>query len=448
MFNFQFADIGEGIHEGEIVAWHVSVGDTVKKDQLIVEVMTEKVTVEITSPVAGVIKELKFEEGDIVEVGQTMFVVDESGAATAPETAPPAEAAAAPKPIVETKEKDDSLFVASERRARKRKEDVSQPPQAPTPSASTTAISTAPSEIINERPLASPAIRRTAREKDIDLRYVRGTGPGGRITRQDFMDHLAAASRPSVKPSIVGTTVQVPTGTEKRIPIRGIRRAISEKMSKSRKTAAHFSYFDEFDMTALDDLRKAAKKIAENRGVRITYLPFIIKAVIASLKEFPQLNASLDDENGEIVLKGYYNIGIAVDTPKGLMVPVIKNADQKTIWQLSAEISDLAERARTGKLTLNEITGGTFTITSVGSIGGLMSTPIINWPEVGILGVHRGKLRPVVIEQTGKPEIAIRRMMYLSISVDHRVTDGADAARFMNQVIEYLENPSLMFLEE
>ncbi|MFX0066719.1 MAG: dihydrolipoamide acetyltransferase family protein [Candidatus Hermodarchaeota archaeon] len=446
MYYHKFSDIGEGIHEGEIVAWHVSVGDIVKKDQLVVEVMTEKVTVEITSPVAGVIKELKFKEGDIVEVGQTMFTVDESGAATAPETAPPVEAAVAPKPIVETKEKDDSLFVASERQTRKRKADISQLPRAPTPSTTTTY--TAPSAIINKRPLASPAIRRAAREKDIDLRYVRGTGPGGRISRQDFMDHLAAASRPSVKPSIVGTTVQIPTGTEKRIPVRGIRRAISEKMSKSRKTAAHFSYFDEFDMTALDDLRKAAKKIAETRGVRITYLPFIIKAVIASLKEFPQLNASLDDENGEIVLKGYYNIGIAVDTPKGLMVPVIKNADQKTIWQLSAEISDLAERARTGKLVLDEITGGTFTITSVGSIGGLMSTPIINWPEVGILGVHRGKLRPVVIDQTGKPEIAIRRMMYLSISVDHRATDGADAARFMNRVIEYLENPSLMFLED
>ncbi|MFX1536107.1 MAG: dihydrolipoamide acetyltransferase family protein [Promethearchaeota archaeon] len=447
MYNHKFSDIGEGIHEGEVIAWHVSVGDTIKKDQLVVEVMTEKVTVEITSPVAGVIKELKFEEGDIVQVGQTMFTVDEGGAPP-PETAPPAEAAAAPQPIVETQEKDDSLFVASERRMRKRKADLSQPPRVSTPSATTTATSTAPSTIINERPLASPAIRRTAREKDIDLRYVLGTGPGGRITRQDFMDHLAAASRPPVKPSIVGTTVRIPTGTEKRIPVRGIRRAISEKMSKSRKTAAHFSYFDEFDMTALDDLRKAAKKMAETRGVRITYLPFIIKAVIASLKEFPQLNASLDDENGEIVLKGYYNIGIAVDTPKGLMVPVIKNADQKTIWQLSAEISDLAERARTGKLTLNEITGGTFTITSVGSIGGLMSTPIINWPEVGILGVHRGKLRPVVIEQTGKPEIAIRRMMYLSISVDHRVTDGADAARFMNRVIEYLENPSLLFLED
>jgi pyruvate dehydrogenase E2 component (dihydrolipoamide acetyltransferase) len=220
-------------------------------------------------------------------------------------------------------------------------------------------------------------------------------------------------------------------------------------MSKSKQTAAHFSYFDEFDMSALERLRKDARAYAEKQGIpiKVTYLPFIIKAVSRTLMEHPTLNASMDDDKEEIILKGSYNIGIAVDTENGLMVPVIKDADQKSIWELSTEIQDLAGRARTGKLKLDEITGGTFTLTNIGPIGGLMSTPVINYPEVGIIGIHKGKLRPVVLEDSGKPEIAIRRMMYLSISVDHRVTDGANAARFMNQVISYLENPATMFLD-
>ncbi|MFX0092360.1 MAG: dihydrolipoamide acetyltransferase family protein [Candidatus Hodarchaeota archaeon] len=454
MYEFKFADIGEGIHEGEVLAWHVNINDSVKKDQVVVEVMTEKVTVEITSPVTGIIRQINFAEGDIVKVGQTMFVVDENGmrvdASTTPAKAASSKSlqetsiATSPNPVVEAKETDDSLFVASERVKRKRI--VESPPRVESSgSASLSGVSTS---IINERPLASPAVRRAAREKGIDLRFVRGTGPGGRITREDFMNSVSAQTTGSIKPSIVGSTVEIPTDSEKRIPLRGVRRAISEKMSKSRKMAAHFSYFDEFDMTALEELRKSAKALGETRGIKITYLPFIIKAIIASLKEFPQLNASLDDENQEIIIKGYYNIGVAVDTPSGLMVPNVKNADKKSLWQLAVEIKDLAERARTGKLKLDEITGGSFTITNVGPIGGLMSTPIINWPEVAIIGIHRGKLRPVVIEKDGKPEIAIRRMMYVSISVDHRVCDGADAARFMNRVIGYLENPALLLLED
>ena len=291
-----------------------------------------------------------------------------------------------------------------------------------------------------------------AREKNIDLRYVLGSGSGGRITREDFDNFIEHGS---VTQPITGFIPVFPKqreilrGTEKRIPIKGVRRAIAKSMAKSKQTAAHFSYFDEFDMTALENLRKEARAYAEKQGIpiKITYLPFIIKSVTRSLMEHPSLNASMDDEKEEIILKGFYNIGIAVDTPNGLMVPVIKDADQKSIWQLSTEIKDLAERARTGKLKLEDITGGTFTLTNVGPIGGLMSTPVINHPEVGIIGIHKGKLRPVVVEDSGKPEITIRRMMYLSISVDHRVTDGANAARFMNQVISYLENPATMFLD-
>ncbi|MHA2337698.1 MAG: dihydrolipoamide acetyltransferase family protein [Candidatus Hodarchaeales archaeon] len=426
-------------NEGEILQWHVKAGDDVTKDQLVVEVMTEKVNVEIAAPVPGKINELKFDEGEVVKVGEVMFTIEESGSSEPKKKQ-------IEKAEDKSKEKDDSLFVASDKVRRKRKvSETKLTPQA-IPKATITP------QIVNERPIASPAIRKDAREQNIDLHHISGTGPGGRITRVDFNSYLEQG--PVATPStafipVVPKQLQVPNGSEKRMPVKGIRRAIVKSMSKSKQTAAHFSYFDEFDMSALEKLRKDARAYAEKQGIpiKVTYLPFIIKAVTRALMEHPTLNASMDDEKEEIILKGYYNIGIAVDTENGLMVPVIKDADQKSIWQLSTEIQDLAGRARTGKLKLDEITGGTFTLTNVGPIGGLMSTPVINHPEVGIIGIHKGKLRPVVVEDSGKPEITIRRMMYLSISVDHRVTDGANAARFMNQVISYLENPATMFLD-
>ncbi|OLS28064.1 MAG: Dihydrolipoyllysine-residue acetyltransferase component of pyruvate dehydrogenase complex [Candidatus Heimdallarchaeota archaeon LC_3] len=443
MFEFKFADIGEGITEGELLEWHVKPGDSIEKDGLVVEVMTEKVNIEIAAPVAGIIKETRYKVGDIIKVGEVMFTIEESGTA-------PVKGKKTPKIKEKPKEKDDSLFVASDKVTRRRKSDVElNKPQTPTKVAVDQVFQ---QEIVSERPLTSPGIRREAREKNIDLRHVKGSGSGGRITREDFEYHLQQG--PVGQPSagfipVIPRQLQVPRGSEKRIPIKGIRRAISKSMARSKQTAAHFSYFDEFDMASLDKLRKDARAYAEKQGIpiKVTYLPFIIKAVTRSLIEHPTLNASMDDEKEELILKGFYNIGIAVDTPNGLMVPVIKDADQKSIWQLSTEIKDLADRARIGKLKLDEITGGTFTLTNVGPIGGLMSTPIINHPEVGIIGIHKGKLRPVVVEDSGKPEIVIRRMMYLSISVDHRVTDGANAARFMNQVIGYLENPASMFLD-
>ncbi|MHA1983246.1 MAG: dihydrolipoamide acetyltransferase family protein [Candidatus Hodarchaeales archaeon] len=438
-YEFKFADIGEGVHEGEILQWHVKAGDSVTKDQLVVEVMTEKVNVEIAAPVPGKINELKFGEGEVVKVGEIMFTIEESESSE-PKKETPTKAKDKPK------EKDDSLFVASDKVRRKRRVTETKP----TPQVEIKAPSTP--QIVNERPVASPAIRKDAREQNINLQHIKGTGPGGRITRVDFNNYLDQGSVTAPSTAFVPVEpkqLQVPKGSEKRIPVRGIRRAIAKSMAKSKQTAAHFSYFDEFDMSTLERLRKDARVYAEKQGIpiKVTYLPFIIKAVARALMEHPTLNASMDDDKEEIIVKGYYNIGIAVDTENGLMVPVIKEADQKSIWQLSTEIQDLAGRARTGKLKLDEITGGTFTLTNVGPIGGLMSTPVINHPEVGIIGIHKGKLRPVVVEDSGKPEIAIRRMMYLSISVDHRVTDGANAARFMNQVISYLENPATMFLD-
>ena len=449
MFEFKFADIGEGVHEGEILKWHVQPGNPVKRDQLVVEVMTEKVNVEIAAPVAGLLKAQNFKEGQVIKVGQILFVIDESaGSSSSTSVAPskPQKSDAPSKP----EEKDDSLFVASERVKRQRVEDKTIPKVA---SRQVTPVPAAAPTIMNENPLAAPSVRREAREKNIDLRFVSGSGPGGRIQKEDL--DLFAGGMPSVSATDdkvkITTTPSITPGSEQRIPIRGIRKSIAERMAKSKRTAAHFSYFDEFDMSSLESLKDAAREKAETKGsagAKVTYLPFIMKAVVRALREHPELNASVDDEKEEIIVKGYYNIGFATDTPNGLMVPIIKNVDRKNIWELSSEIQDLAQRARTGKLKLDEVTGGTFTLTNVGPIGGLMSTPIINYPEIAIIGIHQGKLRPVVIEDNGRPEIAIRKMMYLSISVDHRATDGANAARFLNAVIRYLESPALMVLDQ
>jgi pyruvate dehydrogenase E2 component (dihydrolipoamide acetyltransferase) len=414
MYELKFADIGEGIHEGEILEWHVKVGDNVKEDQTIAEVNTEKVNVEITSPVEGVVETIEKDEGTIVEVGEVLARI-ETGAVKEASSSPP-------KGEKLPKEKDDSLF---------------------TPTVAFKETETEPRKR-TRLILAAPAVRRKAREMGIELAEVKGSGPGGRIL---FPDLEAHSKKPKKGPARVVNEMPA-NSLEEHIPVRGIRRAIVQNMSKSKHTAAHFSYFDEVDMTALDRLKEEAEALPENQDVKMTYLPLIIKSLIPTLREFPMLNASLDDENEEIVVKHYYNIGIAVDTEDGLMVPVIKDADKKDVWQLAREIDDLATRARNGKLNLDEVKGGTFTITSVGNIGGVMATPILRWPEVGILGIMRGKLRPVVIEEHGEPKIAIRKMMFLSISIDHRVVDGATVARFTNRLIQYLENPGLILLRE
>jgi pyruvate dehydrogenase E2 component (dihydrolipoamide acetyltransferase) len=297
--------------------------------------------------------------------------------------------------------------------------------------------------------LATPATRKLARDLDVNLGQLQGTGSHGRVTKEDVQmayegkqaasprsSHPApTASVPAMRPS-APTAPVVARGAIQKIPLKGIRKKIAESMSHSKHTAAHFSYVDEVDMTEIVNLRKSVAEEAKRRGVKLTFLPFIIKAVIPALREFPFLNASLDDEKQEIILKGDYNIGIATDTPNGLMVPVIKGADQKDIWTLAAEIHSLSEKARTGKIALDDLRGGTFTLTNAGSIGGAFTTPVINHPEVAIMGVNAIRKKPVVKDD----QIVIRDMMYLSLSVDHRVVDGADAARFVNRVIFFLQD--------
>ena len=421
VYEFKFADIGEGVHEGEILEWHIKEGDIIEVEQVLLEVHTEKVNTEITSPVGGKVLSLEKKVGDIIKVGETLVKIDtdQKTQQKSKEKSSKTEL----EPIIKTK--DDSLFTPSQEFKRVIPKKQVQ-----------TSTST--------RVLASPAVRQRARTAGIDLSQVEGTGPAGRVTKEDLE---LVMSRSSPTKAIKIKREESLPGTEEIIPLRGTRRTISQYMRRSKDKAAHYTYFDEVNMTALDELRNAGKSLAEEKDVKLTYLALIIKCLIPALKEFPMMNSSLDEEKEEIVIKHYYNIGIAVDTPEGLVVPVVKNADQKNVWELAEEIADLATRAREGELTLDEVTGGTFTLTSVGNIGGMMATPIINWPEVAILGLTRAKLRPVVIEKDGKPEVGIRKMMFLSLSLDHRVVDGAIGARFTSALIRYMENPSLLILE-
>ncbi len=401
---FKLPDIGEGVHEGEITKWFVKDGDTVKENDPLVEVMTDKVTVQIPSPVTGKILERRGKEGEIVKVGATLVVFGEEGEARP--TSPVASTAAAPAP-----------------------------PKATTPPAPPSA----PSGDV----LAAPAVRRLARELGINLASVRGTGPAGRITEADVRGATKGAA-PAVTPA-AAPRAAVPTtaaGGEERVPIHGLRKRIYDKMAKSTSTAARFTYVEEVDMTHLVQLRERLNEAGSKKGVKLTYLPFIIKACVAALKEFPTLNASVDDERQEIVVKRYYNLGIATATDEGLNVTVVHDADRKDLWALATEVERLAAAARDKKLSLQDVQGSTFTITSLGKEGGILATPIINWPEVAILGIHKIEKRPVVRDD----HIVIREMMYVSCSFDHRVIDGHVGAAFVQAVRGYLEHPAMLFV--
>lgn len=429
---FKLPDIGEGVHEGEITRWLVKEGETIEVDQPMVEVMTDKATVEIPSPVKGVVSQLLVKEGETIEVGKTILRIQEKGNG---KSAPQAEAARAKAPHApEAKE--------APKKAAHAEEDISEEPATE-------------AEIVPFQVLATPATRKLARDLKVDLRNVSGTGPHGRVTKEDvrlnYEGKEAAHPRPShtaVATQSTKSTPNVPArrpavpvtptaGVVERVPLRGIRKRIAEGMARSKHTAAHFTFVEEVDMSEIVKLREAGKPEAEMRAVKLTFLPFIIKALIPALREFPYLNSSLDDEKQEILLKGDYNIGIATDTPQGLMVPVVKAADRKSIWEIAQDIQELSERARNGKSSIDDLRGGTFTVTNAGNIGGVFATPVINHPEVAILGVNSIRKRPVVKND----EITIADMMFLSLSVDHRVVDGADAARFMNRLIYFLSDP-------
>ena len=431
---FKLPDIGEGIAEGEIVSWKVSAGQAVQEEDEFVEVMTDKATVTITVPFTGSIAELKCAEGDVVPVGSVIAVIDAGGAgaaAPAKEEAAPAAPAAAPAPAAPPAAAPAPAAAAV------------APPPAPAPAAPAAFVQSSPGRV-----LAAPATRRRAREMGIDLATITATGPRGRVTNDDLS--TGAAVPAAAGGAAVGghsfPPIAIPPApegrTETRTPFRGLRRKIADAMTRSKYTATHFTYVDDIDVTELVKIRKEAKAAYADQGVNVTYLPFIMKAIVAAMRAHPEMNASLDEVTNEFVVKGYYNFGIATDTDNGLIVPVIKDVDRKSIGELAAELQDLAQRTREGKVTVDDLTGGTFTITNAGNIGGLFATPVINFPEVAICGVHAIKDTPVIRDGACVPG----KKMYLSVSIDHRLDDGATGAHWMNVVKDHLEQPYRMLL--
>ncbi len=422
-FEFKLPDLGEGLTEAEIRKWLVKEGDEIKEHQNALEVETEKAVVEVPSPKAGKVMSINKEEGDVARVGEVLMTIateGEEAQPTAPPQAPPEEAA--PKAEEKPEAKKESVTVMGEL-----------------------------PEAEEETVLAAPAVRAMAKEMGIDLRGIKGTGPGGSITREDLLKESKRAEerkKPAPKPEEALKTEEalkpeaVPA-REERIPLRGLRKKIAENLMRAQRTIAFTTGMEEADVTELWELREREKGALRERGIHLTFVPFFIKAVQHALKEHPFLNASLDDEKGEIILKRYFNIGIAVDTPEGLMVPVIKDVDGKTIVELAGELQVLAERARERKISLDELRGSTFSITNYGHFGGIFATPIINYPDTGILGTGRIQQKPWV--RGGA--IEIRKILPLSLTFDHRVTDGVDASKFLMKVVRYLEDPALIFIE-
>ncbi|HEX9105129.1 MAG TPA: dihydrolipoamide acetyltransferase family protein [Polyangia bacterium] len=428
MFEFRLPDIGEGVVEGEVVKWHVKPGDPVREDQPMVEVMTDKATVEIPSPKAGIVKEIRAAEGKTCAVGAVMVVIDDAGGASA--------TASGKAPSPQAKEERQLLDK--------------------TPKAEPASVSAQASNVISMpragsgKVLATPATRKLARDLGVDLSSVRATGPNGRVTHDDVRaagnGGGAHAGGGGTQPATARAYAPVPVHAEasdERLPFRGVRKKIAENMHRSRQTAAHFTYVEECDMTELVALRKRAKGRAEERGLKLSFLPFIIKAVCAGLKKFPIVNSTLDEAKQEIVLRKRYHIGVAAATAEGLTVPVVRDADQRSLFDLARALDELSEKSRAGKASREELTGSTFTISSLGTLGGVLATPIINFPEVAVLGVHKIKQTPVVRDG----QIVIREMMNLSISLDHRIVDGYEGAQFLQHVIALLEDPTLMFME-
>jgi pyruvate dehydrogenase E2 component (dihydrolipoamide acetyltransferase) len=413
-YEFKFPDVGEGLHEAEIVHWIVRPNQIVKVDDPVVEVQTDKSVVEIPSPVGGKVVSLAGEEGSIIRVGEVLVTIEQVN-----------------------KTNFDSGH-------------QSQPDRIPLGSQGSSVINESASQIISrpaKRAMAAPTVRKLARDLGVNLEDIEGTGPGGRVLEGDVRrvnDSITLPASAKVQDPVSEKRVeQVSEKKVEEIPFVGLRRKISEKMVKSVYTIPHATGMTEMDVTKLVELRKSLFPFAEEQGCKLTYLPFIIKAVTKSLKKYPYLNASLDEERGKIILKKYYNIGIATATKDGLIVPIIKDADQKSILEIAQELEILTEKTRQRKIDAKSLQDGTFTISSTGKKGGAFATPIINYPEVAILGVHAIKQKPAVVNG----EIAIRSMMGTSLSFDHRVIDGEDSGLFLDSVTQILENPECLLLE-
>jgi len=446
-FEFKLPDIGEGVTEGEIVSWLVQDGETVTENQDMVEVMTDKATVTIGSPKAGKIAERRFKVGDTVPVGNVLVVLDLNGGAA---EAPKAEAPKAEAPKAEAPAPEKAAAAA-----------------APAPKAESVATAvgdikeTLPgmqgspvetkSDVYSDKPLAAPATRKLARELGVDLRTVKPSGSAGRVTREDVeqassaRSEKAPVSAPPAAPAAPAIEAPRPQARaeDERVPIRGLRKRISENMARSKRTAAHFNYIEECDVGELIKLRERMKPHAERVGVKLTFLPFIVKAVVAALKRHPRLNAVIDESASEVVLRKHYDIGIAAATDAGLMVPVLREADRLSLVDIARELERLGALARSGKIQKEDLGGSSFTVSSLGKLGGFVAPPIINHPELGIMGIHAIKRKPVVRGD----QIVIGDVMMLSFSFDHRIIDGDVGAEFAQEIVSYLQEPDRLIVE-
>lgn len=416
-YELKLPELGEGVTEGELIKWLVKPGDTVKPDQSVAEIMTDKATVEVPTTKGGTVKELKFKAGEVVKVESVLLTLTSAGGT---QKAPPPQA---------------------------------QPTMAAAATGASTSASFYP-PVMDSKVLATPSTRRLAREMQVDINGVTGTGLAGRVTREDILKQLDSVSIGTKAPatSTGNGSISFPkpgysstnATAEERVPLKGIRKKIAENLQMAKHIIPHFTLMDEVDVTELVAFRESMKDIAEKAGTKVTYLPFVMKALIATIREFPAFNASIDDNAQEIVYKKYFNLGFAADTPNGLLVPVVKQADGKTILDISKEIIDLSKRARDGKLKPDEMKGATITITNIGSVGGTYATPIINHPEVAILGMYKIQDR---LELNAEGKVISKKYMNFTITCDHRLIDGALAARFLKAFLGRIQKPALLMLD-
>ncbi len=434
-YELKLPELGEGVAEGELIKWLVKPGDVVKPDQSIAEIMTDKATVEVPTTKGGTVKELKFKAGEVVKVESVMLTLTTNGGT---------QTASAPAATQSAPEQTQKA-----------------PAQAPERTMSAAATQNGASAstsfyppVMDSKVLATPSTRRLAREMQLDINNVTGTGLAGRVTREDILKQLDSVSigakAPATSTGVGPISFPKPgysstmANAEERVPLKGIRKKIAENLQMAKHIIPHFTLMDEVDVTELVHFRESMKEIAEKAGTKVTYLPFVMKAMIATIREFPAFNASIDDNAQEIVYKKYFNLGFAADTPNGLLVPVVKQADNKSILDISKEIIDLSKRARDGKLKPEEMKGATITITNIGSVGGTYATPIINHPEVAILGMYKIQDR---LELNAEGKVISKKYMNFTITADHRLIDGALAARFLKAFLGRIQKPALLMLE-
>ena len=431
-FEFKLPDIGEGIHEGEIAKWFVKEGDEVSEDDVLAEVQNDKAVVEIPSPVDGTVKKIFVDEGEVTTVGTVIITFDAEG--------------------YEDDSSSEEDEGSSEEEAKEEKSEAKSEEKSTETSDDKDQSQGEPSSDEKKRVIAMPSVRKYARDNDVDIQQVSGSGKNGRILKEDIDQFLSGEqpeasqaadtdeSKSDAKASPQKTERQYPETREK---ISSIRRTIANAMVNSKRTAPHVTLMDDVDVTALVEHRKRFKEVAQEQDIKLTYLPYVVKALVSTLKKYPILNAEFDDDTEEIVYKHYYNIGIAADTDRGLLVPVVKDADRKSIFEISGEINELATKARDGKLSAEEMKGASCSITNIGSAGGQWFTPVINHPELGILGIGRISEKPVVRDG----EVVVAPVLALSLSFDHRMVDGATAQHAMNNVKRLLNDPQLIMME-